>query len=127
MWDVTCSVVTLSYVVFQTCGPLWAQLCGSLYFYPGICAEVSPQFTLQPPFSPAIQSTNTLPCSVFESLLFRLIFIGKLQQNITFMLFHFSYKQLVVVLWTLPLFWMDPTVYTHGNQSSLSSRNFWKT
>ncbi|KAI2660006.1 Integrin alpha-2 [Labeo rohita] len=26
---------------FMTCGPLWAQLCGSLYFYPGICAEVT--------------------------------------------------------------------------------------
>ncbi|XP_067254283.1 integrin alpha-2 isoform X3 [Chanodichthys erythropterus] len=44
---------------FMTCGPLWAQLCGSLYFYPGICAEVSPQFTLQPPFSPAIQTCGS--------------------------------------------------------------------
>uniref|UniRef100_A0A8C1INJ8 Integrin subunit alpha 2 n=1 Tax=Cyprinus carpio TaxID=7962 RepID=A0A8C1INJ8_CYPCA len=40
----------------MTCGPLWAQRCGSQYFYPGVCAEVSPQFTLQPAFSPAIQS-----------------------------------------------------------------------
>lgn len=75
--------------MFQICGPLWAQLCGSLYFYPGICAEVSPQFTLQPPFSPAIQSTNTLPSSVFESLLFRLIFIGNLQQNINMYVYFF--------------------------------------
>ncbi|XP_077099162.1 integrin alpha-2 [Siphateles boraxobius] len=44
---------------FMTCGPLWAQLCGSLYFYPGICAEVSPQFTLQSVFSPAIQTCGT--------------------------------------------------------------------
>uniref|UniRef100_A0A671T6R0 Integrin alpha-2-like n=1 Tax=Sinocyclocheilus anshuiensis TaxID=1608454 RepID=A0A671T6R0_9TELE len=42
--------------VFQTCGPLWAQRCGSQYFYPGVCAEVSPQFTLQSSFSPAIQT-----------------------------------------------------------------------
>ncbi|XDV53921.1 hypothetical protein PO909_022316 [Leuciscus waleckii] len=44
---------------FMTCGPLWAQLCGSLYFYPGICAEVSPQFTLQSVFSPAIQTCGS--------------------------------------------------------------------
>ncbi|XP_051765575.1 integrin alpha-2-like isoform X2 [Ctenopharyngodon idella] len=41
---------------FLTCGPLWAQRCGSQYFYPGVCAELSPQFTLQPAFSPAIQT-----------------------------------------------------------------------
>ncbi|XDV53922.1 hypothetical protein PO909_022317 [Leuciscus waleckii] len=41
---------------FMTCGPLWAQRCGSQYFYPGVCAEVSPQFTLQPAFSPALQT-----------------------------------------------------------------------
>ncbi|KAK7120266.1 hypothetical protein R3I94_020310 [Phoxinus phoxinus] len=44
---------------FMTCGPLWAQLCGSLYFYPGICAEVSPQFTLQSVFSPATQTCGS--------------------------------------------------------------------
>lgn len=41
---------------FMTCGPLWAQHCGSQYFYPGVCAEVSPQFKLQSAFSPAIQT-----------------------------------------------------------------------
>ncbi|XP_048029689.1 integrin alpha-2 [Megalobrama amblycephala] len=41
---------------FMTCGPLWAQRCGSQYFYPGVCAELSPQFTLEPAFSPAIQT-----------------------------------------------------------------------
>ncbi|KAK9968054.1 hypothetical protein ABG768_002402 [Culter alburnus] len=41
---------------FMTCGPLWAQRCGSQYFYPGVCAELSPQFTLQPAFSPALQT-----------------------------------------------------------------------
>ncbi|KAF4108004.1 hypothetical protein G5714_010763 [Onychostoma macrolepis] len=45
---------------FMTCGPLWAQLCGSLYFYPGVCAEVSPQFTLQSAFSPAAQTCGSL-------------------------------------------------------------------
>ncbi|XP_051541348.1 integrin alpha-2 [Myxocyprinus asiaticus] len=45
---------------FMTCGPLWAQLCGSLYFYPGVCAEVSPQFSLQSAFSPALQKCGSL-------------------------------------------------------------------
>ncbi len=69
-----CLVLILFYImfVFQTCGPLWAQLCGSLYFYPGVCAEVSPQFTLQSAFSPAAQSMNALLCLLYESLLFTL-------------------------------------------------------
>nr|XP_021327895.1 integrin alpha-2-like isoform X2 [Danio rerio] len=45
---------------FMTCGPLWAQLCGSQYFYPGVCADVSPQFTLQSAFSPAVQTCGSL-------------------------------------------------------------------
>ncbi|XP_042620736.1 integrin alpha-2-like [Cyprinus carpio] len=40
----------------MTCGPLWGQHCGSQYFYPGVCADVSPQFTLQAAFSPAVQT-----------------------------------------------------------------------
>uniref|UniRef100_A0A8C5ABA1 Integrin subunit alpha 2 n=1 Tax=Gadus morhua TaxID=8049 RepID=A0A8C5ABA1_GADMO len=38
-----------------TCGPLWAQRCGSQDYYPGVCAELSPLFRAQPPFSPAVQ------------------------------------------------------------------------
>uniref|UniRef100_A0A673N4C8 Integrin alpha-2-like n=1 Tax=Sinocyclocheilus rhinocerous TaxID=307959 RepID=A0A673N4C8_9TELE len=45
---------------FMTCGPLWAQLCGTQYFYPGVCADVSPQFTLQSAFSPAVQTCGSL-------------------------------------------------------------------
>ncbi|KAB5543819.1 hypothetical protein PHYPO_G00084050 [Pangasianodon hypophthalmus] len=41
---------------FMTCGPLWAQGCATQYFYPGVCAEVSPLFTPQPAFSPALQT-----------------------------------------------------------------------
>ncbi|KAL0965810.1 hypothetical protein UPYG_G00286070, partial [Umbra pygmaea] len=41
---------------FMTCGPLWAQKCGSQYYYPGICAEVSPLFKPLPAFSPALQT-----------------------------------------------------------------------
>ncbi|KAM9455559.1 integrin alpha-2 [Clarias gariepinus] len=41
---------------FMTCGPLWAQSCGNQYFYPGVCAEVSPLFAPQPAFSPALQT-----------------------------------------------------------------------
>lgn len=37
----------------QTCGPLWAQKCGSHYFYPGVCAEVSSHFSPLQVFSPA--------------------------------------------------------------------------
>ncbi|XP_043106110.1 integrin alpha-2 isoform X2 [Puntigrus tetrazona] len=39
-----------------TCGPLWAQQCGAQYFYPGVCAEVSSEFTLRSSFSPAAQA-----------------------------------------------------------------------
>uniref|UniRef100_A0AAR2M520 VWFA domain-containing protein n=1 Tax=Pygocentrus nattereri TaxID=42514 RepID=A0AAR2M520_PYGNA len=42
--------------LFQTCGPLWTQSCGTQYFVPGVCAEVSPQFYAQPAFSPALQT-----------------------------------------------------------------------
>ncbi|XP_065146398.1 integrin alpha-2 isoform X1 [Paramisgurnus dabryanus] len=45
---------------FLTCGPLWAQLCGSLYFYPGVCADVSPQFSLLSAFAPAVQTCGSL-------------------------------------------------------------------
>ncbi|XP_059920418.1 integrin alpha-2 isoform X2 [Gadus macrocephalus] len=38
-----------------TCGPLWAQRCGSQDYYPGVCAELSPLFRAQPAFSPAVQ------------------------------------------------------------------------
>ncbi|XP_062410862.1 integrin alpha-2-like [Sardina pilchardus] len=38
---------------FMTCGPLWAQRCGSHYFYPGVCAEVSAHFGPLQTFSPA--------------------------------------------------------------------------
>ncbi|XP_045548477.1 integrin alpha-2 [Salmo salar] len=41
---------------FMTCGPLWAQKCGSQYYYPGICAEVSPLFNPLSSFSPALQT-----------------------------------------------------------------------
>ncbi|XP_051972618.1 integrin alpha-2 [Xyrauchen texanus] len=41
---------------FMTCGPLWAQSCGSQYFYPGVCAEVTTQFSLMSAFSPALQT-----------------------------------------------------------------------
>uniref|UniRef100_A0A4W5M7K8 Integrin subunit alpha 2 n=1 Tax=Hucho hucho TaxID=62062 RepID=A0A4W5M7K8_9TELE len=42
---------------FMTCGPLWAQKCGSQYYYPGICAEVSPLFnSLSVLFSPLIKT-----------------------------------------------------------------------
>ncbi|XP_030622564.1 integrin alpha-2-like [Chanos chanos] len=41
---------------FMTCGPLWAQRCGGQYFYPGICAAVSPVFSVQSAFAPALQT-----------------------------------------------------------------------
>ncbi|XP_042182511.1 integrin alpha-2 [Oncorhynchus tshawytscha] len=42
--------------MFMACGPLWAQKCGSQYYYPGICAEVSPLFNPLSSFSPALQT-----------------------------------------------------------------------
>ncbi|XP_063066232.1 integrin alpha-2-like isoform X2 [Engraulis encrasicolus] len=41
---------------FLTCGPLWAQKCGSQYYYPGVCATVSPLFNPLSSFAPAIQT-----------------------------------------------------------------------
>ncbi|XP_029019517.1 integrin alpha-2 [Betta splendens] len=38
------------------CGPLWAQLCSSQDFYPGICARMNPLFRPLPAFSPAVQT-----------------------------------------------------------------------
>uniref|UniRef100_UPI003AAFEBDC integrin alpha-2 isoform X2 n=1 Tax=Centroberyx gerrardi TaxID=166262 RepID=UPI003AAFEBDC len=40
----------------MTCGPLWAQQCGSQDYYPGVCAEIDPLFNPQPAFSPAVQT-----------------------------------------------------------------------
>ncbi|XP_029574008.1 integrin alpha-2-like [Salmo trutta] len=41
---------------FMTCGPLWAQRCGSQDFCPGVCAGVSPLFKPHSAFSPAVQT-----------------------------------------------------------------------
>ncbi|KAM8819449.1 integrin alpha-2 [Rhynchonycteris naso] len=41
---------------FLTCGPLWAQQCGSQYYATGICSDVSPDFQLSASFSPAVQA-----------------------------------------------------------------------
>ncbi|KAM5259735.1 integrin alpha-2 isoform 1-T2 [Hipposideros larvatus] len=41
---------------FLTCGPLWAQQCGSQYYTTGVCSDVSPDFRLLASFSPAIQT-----------------------------------------------------------------------
>ncbi|XP_061473715.1 integrin alpha-2 isoform X2 [Rhineura floridana] len=40
---------------FLTCGPLWAQQCGSQYYATGICSEFSPSFQIMRSFSPAVQ------------------------------------------------------------------------
>ncbi|KAJ8286950.1 hypothetical protein GJAV_G00045240 [Gymnothorax javanicus] len=45
---------------FLTCGPLWAQQCGSQYFIRGICAELTPLFNPLSPFSPASQPCGGL-------------------------------------------------------------------
>ena len=41
---------------FKTCGPLWAQQCGSQYYTTGVCSDVSPDFQLRTSFAPAVQS-----------------------------------------------------------------------
>ncbi|XP_021117091.1 integrin alpha-2 isoform X3 [Heterocephalus glaber] len=41
---------------FLTCGPLWAQQCGSQYYTTGVCSDVSPDFQHLASFAPAIQT-----------------------------------------------------------------------
>ncbi|XP_012577229.1 PREDICTED: integrin alpha-2 [Condylura cristata] len=45
---------------FLTCGPLWAQQCGSQYYTTGVCSDVSPDFQLLASFSPAVQTCPSL-------------------------------------------------------------------
>ncbi|XP_057599642.1 integrin alpha-2 [Hippopotamus amphibius kiboko] len=45
---------------FLTCGPLWAQQCGSQYYTTGVCSDVSPNFQLLTSFSPAVQTCPSL-------------------------------------------------------------------
>ncbi|XP_005604336.1 integrin alpha-2 [Equus caballus] len=45
---------------FLTCGPLWAQQCGSQYYTTGVCSDVSPDFQLLASFSPAAQTCPSL-------------------------------------------------------------------
>ncbi|XP_025023432.1 integrin alpha-2 isoform X1 [Python bivittatus] len=44
---------------FLTCGPLWAQQCGSQYYATGICSEFSPSFQILRSFSPAVQNCSS--------------------------------------------------------------------
>ncbi|XP_053152096.1 integrin alpha-2 isoform X2 [Hemicordylus capensis] len=44
---------------FLTCGPLWAQQCGSQYYATGICSEFSPSFQIMRSFSPAAQNCSS--------------------------------------------------------------------
>nr|XP_008101009.1 PREDICTED: integrin alpha-2 [Anolis carolinensis] len=44
---------------FLTCGPLWAQQCGSQYYATGICSEFSPSLQLMRSFSPAVQKCSS--------------------------------------------------------------------
>ncbi|KAK2529713.1 Itga2 [Columba livia] len=45
---------------FLTCGPLWAQQCGSQYYATGVCSEVSPSFQILRSFSPAVQKCSSV-------------------------------------------------------------------
>lgn len=49
-------VLSLFSIFLKTCGPLWAQQCGSQYYTTGVCSDVSPDFQLLTSFSPAVQS-----------------------------------------------------------------------
>ncbi|KFQ96783.1 Integrin alpha-2, partial [Nipponia nippon] len=44
----------------KTCGPLWAQQCGSQYYATGVCSEISPSFQILRSFSPAVQKCSSL-------------------------------------------------------------------
>uniref|UniRef100_A0A8D2ILT3 Integrin alpha-2 n=1 Tax=Varanus komodoensis TaxID=61221 RepID=A0A8D2ILT3_VARKO len=43
---------------FLTCGPLWAQQCGSQYYATGICSEFNQRFQFLRSFSPAVQKCS---------------------------------------------------------------------
>ncbi|KGL85025.1 Integrin alpha-2, partial [Tinamus guttatus] len=45
---------------FLTCGPLWAQQCGSQYYATGVCSEISPSFQILRSFSPAVQKCSSV-------------------------------------------------------------------
>ncbi|KAI4561304.1 hypothetical protein MJG53_012366 [Ovis ammon polii x Ovis aries] len=45
---------------FLTCGPLWAQQCGSQYYTTGVCSDVSSDFQLRTSFAPAVQTCPSL-------------------------------------------------------------------
>ncbi|XP_077608627.1 integrin alpha-2 [Crocuta crocuta] len=45
---------------FLTCGPLWAQQCGSQYYATGVCSDISPDFQLLASFAPAVQTCPSL-------------------------------------------------------------------
>uniref|UniRef100_A0A8C8R7L4 Integrin alpha-2 n=1 Tax=Pelusios castaneus TaxID=367368 RepID=A0A8C8R7L4_9SAUR len=45
---------------FLTCGPLWAQQCGSQYYATGICSEISRSFQILRSFSPALQNCSSI-------------------------------------------------------------------
>ncbi|KAF6124904.1 integrin subunit alpha 2 [Phyllostomus discolor] len=44
---------------FLTCGPLFAQQCGSQYYATGVCSDVSPDFQRSASFSPAVQTCTS--------------------------------------------------------------------
>ncbi|KAM8793359.1 LOW QUALITY PROTEIN: integrin alpha-2-like [Eudromia elegans] len=44
----------------KTCGPLWAQQCGSQYYATGVCSEISPSFQILRSFSPAVQKCSSV-------------------------------------------------------------------
>ncbi|XP_054431340.1 integrin alpha-2 [Pteronotus mesoamericanus] len=44
---------------FLTCGPLWAQQCGSQHYATGVCSDISPDFQLSASFSPAVQACTS--------------------------------------------------------------------
>lgn len=44
------------FLFLKTCGPLWAQQCGSQYYTTGVCSDVNADFQLLASFSPAVQS-----------------------------------------------------------------------
>ncbi|XP_007890393.1 integrin alpha-2 [Callorhinchus milii] len=44
---------------FLTCGPLWAQKCGSHYYPVGMCSEIDSSFKLSRTFLPALQSCGS--------------------------------------------------------------------
>lgn len=103
-----CFVIVL--ISLKTCGPLWAQQCGSQYYATGVCSDISPDFQLLASFAPAVQSKWWMFRGSEQYLTWRVeaVFIKynpTLQVHFTLSYLHMSVKiELTMEIWFFHLF-----------------------